>query len=148
MYRSVSNGDCRAEMSAHACKQAHMHMHARSHTPAHRHTQTGTRTHITMHPHSPTHSPTHPRPHARMHARTYTYTYTRTHVHMHTLKAAKRLARHAVMRADHAKSSSFTDAKMTPVLTHILQHQRRIHDTNTSTHVCHQAFNACHLGGQ
>ena len=31
-----------------------------------------------------------------------------------TLKAAKRLARHAVMRADQAKSSSLTEARITP----------------------------------
>ena len=31
-----------------------------------------------------------------------------------TLKAAKRLARQAVKRADHAKSSSFTEARITP----------------------------------
>jgi hypothetical protein len=34
-----------------------------------------------------------------------------------TLKAAKMLAMQAVMRADHAKSSSLTDAKTTPPIT-------------------------------
>jgi len=37
------------------------------------------------------------------------------------LKAAKRLASEAVMRADHAKSSSLTEARQTPPMTGMRQ---------------------------